>query len=135
MISTRFNRTINILKRSNQGNRSSFTYSIESQFSLILPPRQLCCKVFCGKGILKNKPKIKFKIETCRLRTRTIMKVRELLRKSISANGAANINRPPPTTMMVSIVPPNRSIKKKSAVRPRNDVSSNSLQYLAKKNI
>ena len=63
------------------------------------------------------------------------MKVRELLRKRISANGAANMSRPPPTTMMVRIVPPNKSMKKKSAVRPRNDVSSKSLQYLAKKNI
>jgi hypothetical protein len=63
------------------------------------------------------------------------MKVRELLRKIISTNGAANVSMPPPTTMMVRRVPPNRSMKKKSAVRPRNDVSSKSLQYLAKKNM
>jgi hypothetical protein len=61
--------------------------------------------------------------------------VSELLRKRISAKGAANVSKPPPTTMVVRIVPPKRSMKKKSAVRPRNDVSSRSLQYLAKKNI
>lgn len=63
------------------------------------------------------------------------MNVSELLRKMILVNGAANVSNSPPTTMVVSRVPPKSSMKKKSAVRPRNEVSSKSLQYLAKKNI
>mmetsp|Transcript_3372 Transcript_3372/g.21041 ORF Transcript_3372/g.21041 Transcript_3372/m.21041 type:complete len:122 (-) Transcript_3372:178-543(-) len=57
--------------------------------------------------------------------TYTIMKVREDPRKCTFAKGATASMRNPPNT----------SMKKKSAVLPRKDPSSSSLQYLERKNM
>jgi hypothetical protein len=66
----------------------------------------------------------------------TIIKVRELLRKRILAKVSDKYGiMPPSSTIAVRTVAPNRSMNKKSAVRPLKEFSSNSLQYLARKNM
>lgn len=64
------------------------------------------------------------------------MNVKELLRKKNFAKVSDTYGIIPPIkTIPVNTVAPNKSMKKKSAVRPLNELSSSNLQYRARKNI